>query len=149
MFLSIFSLKLRIIPYLCEINVRTPTSFGPHKNLLNSNLVSKFVSTAAEWIVLSFDTPYYTELSPYSPQTVRLGYCFTPYQRLWLYNGAPLFAFYDTLGIRRAYSWLKPSASSRWTENWVNMCHRRGCSFPEMSSLSGCLTSHSMYFSLT
>ena len=20
---------------------------------------------------------------------VRLGYCFTPYQRLWLYNGAP------------------------------------------------------------
>ena len=28
----------------------------------------------------------------------RLGYCFTPYQRLWLYNGAPLVAFYDTLG---------------------------------------------------
>ena len=29
---------------------------------------------------------------------VRLGYCFTPYQRVWLYNGAPLVAFYDTLG---------------------------------------------------
>ena len=26
-FSSIFSLKLRIIPYLCEIDVRTPTSF--------------------------------------------------------------------------------------------------------------------------
>ena len=36
-----------------------------------------------------------------------LGYCFTPYQRLWLYNGAPLVAFYDTLGIRRTYSRLK------------------------------------------
>ena len=42
-----------------------------------------------------------------------IGYCFTPYQRLWLYNGAPLVAFYDTLGIRRRYSRLKPSASSR------------------------------------
>ena len=37
-----------------------------------------------------------------------LCYCFTPYQRLWLYNGAPLVAFYDTLGIRRTYSRLKP-----------------------------------------
>ena len=36
-----------------------------------------------------------------------LGYCFTPYQRLLLYNGAPLVAFYDTLGIRRTYSRLK------------------------------------------
>ena len=38
-------------------------------------------------------------------------------QRLWLYNGAPLVAFYDTLGIRRTYSRLKPAASSRgfWT----------------------------------
>ena len=44
---------------------------------------------------------------------IRLGYCFTPYQRLWLYNGAPLVAFYDTLGIRRTYSRLKPPASSR------------------------------------
>ena len=43
----------------------------------------------------------------------RLGYCFTPYQRLWLYNGAPLVAFYDTLGIRRTYSRPKPPASSR------------------------------------
>ena len=40
--------------------------------------------------------------------TDRLGYCFTPYQRLWLYNGTPLVAFYDTLGIRRSYSRLKP-----------------------------------------
>ena len=31
----------------------------------------------------------------------RLGYCFTPYRKLWLYNGAPLVAFYGTLGIRR------------------------------------------------
>ena len=36
-----------------------------------------------------------------------------PYQRLWLYNGAPLIAFYDRLGIRRTYSRLKPPASSR------------------------------------
>ena len=43
------------------------------------------------------------------PFEVRLG----PYQRLWLYNGAPLIAFYDTLGIRRTYSRLKPPASSR------------------------------------
>ena len=42
-----------------------------------------------------------------------LCYCFTPYQRLWLYNGAPLVAFFDTLGIRRTYSRLKPPASSR------------------------------------
>ena len=42
-----------------------------------------------------------------------LGYCFSPYQRLWLYNGARLVAFYDTLGIRRTYSRLKPPASSR------------------------------------
>ena len=41
------------------------------------------------------------------------GHCFTPYQRLWLYNGAPSVAFYDTLGIRRTYSRLKPPASSR------------------------------------
>ena len=43
----------------------------------------------------------------------KLGYCLKPYQRLWLYNGAPLVAFYDTLGIRRTYSRLKPPASSR------------------------------------
>ena len=47
---------------------------------------------------------------------LRLGYCFTPYQRLWLYNGAPLVAFYDTLGIRRTYSRLEPPASSRGLE---------------------------------
>ena len=39
---------------------------------------------------------------------VTLRYCFTPYQRLLLYNGAPLVGFYDTLGIRRTYSRLKP-----------------------------------------
>ena len=44
---------------------------------------------------------------------VMLGYDFTPYQQLWLYNGAPLVAFYDMLGIRRTYSRLKPPASSR------------------------------------
>ena len=43
---------------------------------------------------------------------VRLVYCFTPYQRLWLYNGSPLVAFYDTLGIRRTYFRLKPPVSS-------------------------------------
>ena len=43
----------------------------PHKNLLNWNLVSKLVSTAAEWIVLSFDTPYYT-IYPHILQTRRL-----------------------------------------------------------------------------
>ena len=32
---------------------------------------------------------------------------------LTLYNGAPLVAFYDTLGIRRTYSRLEPPASSR------------------------------------
>ena len=49
---------------------------------------------------------------------VRLGYRFTPYQRLWLYNSAPLVAFYDTLGIRRTYSRLKTPASSR---GWIKM----------------------------
>ena len=49
----------------------------------------------------------------YSRLKVRLGYCFTPYQRLWLYNGAPLVAFHDTLGIRRTYSLLKAPVSSR------------------------------------
>ena len=34
-----------------EYDINPP--IGPHKNLLNSNLVSKLVSTAAEWIVLS------------------------------------------------------------------------------------------------
>ena len=50
----------------------------------------------------------YTNFNQVTP-----GYCFTPYQRLWLYNGAPLVAFYNTLGIRRTYSRLKPPASSR------------------------------------
>ena len=49
---------------------------------------------------------------------VRLGNCFTPYQRLWLYNGAPLVAFYDTLGIRRTYSRLKPPACRKRRLKW-------------------------------
>ena len=42
---------------------------------------------------------------PHRPinSNLRLGYCFTPHQRLKLYNGAPLVAFYDKLGIRRTY----------------------------------------------
>ena len=48
---------------------------------------------------------------------VRLGCCLTPYQRLSLYNGAHLVAFYDTLGIRRTYSRLKPPASPRGAVN--------------------------------
>ena len=56
---------------------------------------------------------YYTHAKVKNVNSVRLGYCFTPYQRLWLYNGAPLVAFYDTLGIRRTYSRLKPPVSSR------------------------------------
>ena len=43
--------------------------FGHHKHLLNSNVVSNLISTAAESIVLSFDTPYYTKLTPYYPKT--------------------------------------------------------------------------------
>ena len=37
---------------------------------------------------------------------LRLGYCFTPYQRLWLYNGAPVVAFYDTHGDKE-HTFLK------------------------------------------
>ena len=44
----------------------------------------------------------YSRLKPRRPHGgKRLGYCFTPYQRLWLYNSAPLVAFYDTLRTRR------------------------------------------------
>ena len=55
---------------------------------------------------------------------VRLVYCLTPHQRLWLYNGATLVAFYDTLGIRRIYSRLKPPASSRgqWANFFLGYC---------------------------
>ena len=42
------------------------------------------------------DHNFYTEIpthhpykSPFTTRWVRLGYCFTPYQRLMLYNGAP------------------------------------------------------------
>ena len=44
---------------------------------------------------------------------VRLGYCFTPYQRLRLYNGAPFGRLLRHSGIRRTYSRLKPPASPR------------------------------------
>ena len=37
--------------------------------LLNSNMVSKLISTATEWIVLSCDTPNYTKLPLYFPKT--------------------------------------------------------------------------------
>ena len=53
---------------------------------------------------------------------VRLGYCFTPYQRLWLYNGAPLVAFYDTLGIRRSYS---RGFKSRMCPPYPHACRKR------------------------
>ena len=56
----------------------------------------------------------------YSSELIRLGYCLTPYQRMWLYNGAPLVAFYNTLGIRRTYSRLKPPASSRGSSGLVH-----------------------------
>ena len=66
-------------------------------------------------------------LAPIKPGIIRisyrLGYCFTPYQRLWLYNGAPLVAFYDTLGIWRTCSRLKsrrPHACVCLTENDIN-----------------------------
>ena len=52
--------------------------------------------------------------SVFDRDEVRLGYCLMPYQRLWLYNGAPLVAFYDTLGIRRTYSRLKPPQGRPW-----------------------------------
>ena len=68
-FSSIFSWKLRIIPYIWEIDVRTPTSFWSSDKFIKFEPGVKLVSTVAEWIVLSFDTPYYTELPPYSPKT--------------------------------------------------------------------------------
>ena len=49
----------------------------------------------------------------YDKVLMETGYCLTPYQRLWLYNGSNLVAFYDTLGIRSTYSRLYPPASSR------------------------------------
>ena len=53
-----------------------------------------------------------------SIQMVRLLFYAAFTQRPWLYNGAPLVAFYDTLGIRRMYSRLKPPASSRGPYKW-------------------------------
>ena len=71
-------------------------------------------SSATSAIILNFGRGEVAErLQCMSDLGFRLCYCFTPYQRLWLYNGGPLVAFYDTLGIRRTYSRLKPPASSR------------------------------------
>ena len=56
--------------------------------------------------VACFLRPFFSQ--KFNQRKVRLGYYFTPYRRLWLYNGAPLVAFYDTLGIRRMFSRLKP-----------------------------------------
>ena len=65
---------------------------------INYNKVSKYVN------VLIFKKIYpKTKNVSYYLKQYRL-YCFSPYQRLWLYNAAPLVAFYDTLGIRRT-SW--------------------------------------------
>ena len=55
---------------------------------------------------------------------VRLGYCCTPYQRLWLYNGAPLVAFYDTLGIRRTYFDLNPRHPHGGDNGRENFCKK-------------------------
>ena len=68
-----------------------------------------------------FDGLMSTSIRQNSPVVlVRLGYYFTPYQRLWLYNGAHLVTFYDTLGIRRTYSRLEPPASSRGLSRFGN-----------------------------
>ena len=57
------------------------------------------------------------------PIWVRLGYCFTPYQRLWLYNGAPLVAFYDTLGIRRTTSGMTGRFVLQQVFHWLLSLH--------------------------
>ena len=56
--------------------------------------MSKVISTAAEYIVLSFDTLHYTELTRFSPKT---GF-----------------------------------------ENWVDMCHSRGCSLWQDIAVKTC-----------
>ena len=59
--------KTHIKPLFCNISIKT-VLFGKARYLLWELLVTFWV---------------------------RLGYCFTPYMRLWLYNGAHLVAFYD------------------------------------------------------
>ena len=56
---NLFMWKRRTHSYLILVLIK----------ILKSKLVSKLVSTAAEWIVLPFDTLYYTELPPYSLKT--------------------------------------------------------------------------------
>ena len=53
---------------------------------------------------------------------LRLGCCLKPYQRLRLYNGAPFRRLYDTLGIRRTSSRLKPPASLRGYVFSIKLC---------------------------
>ena len=108
---------------------RTPGSV-PHLGLANVPIVeTKFLELAMSLLDFSPRIP----LGTFSNLPLRLGYCFTPYLRLWLYNVAPLVAFYDTLVIRRMYSQLKPPASARGLTPrvtkttaiyWYNTFHR-------------------------
>ena len=99
-----------------------------HQCLVNfdkelSILYSKYDNM--QFIYSPLITLHLLNIFPIYIREVRLGYYFTPYQRLWLYNGAPLVAFYDTLGILRMYSRLKPPAPSRgkvlfyFTFSWI------------------------------
>ena len=63
----------------------------------------------------------------FSSAVARLGYCLTPYQQLRLYNAPHLVAFYDTLGIRRTYSRLKPPASPRGSSAVAGHCQIQLC----------------------
>ena len=80
---------------------------------VDTSHILKFIIQKRVWLIWGFfyaNIHYYNILNRVGVWcTVRLGYCFTPYQRLWLYNGAHLVAFCDTLGIRRTYSRLKPT----------------------------------------
>ena len=79
------------------------------------------VKTIFIWDIVRFHVLTITLLSTKVIILLGLGYCLTPYQRPRLYNGAPLVAFCDTLGIRRTYSRLKPPASSR---GYYIVCNR-------------------------
>ena len=86
----------------------------PSKHRHGTNLFT-VISRNRPILVAFYDTHGDTELRLRTHSRLNppgLGYCFTPYQRLWLYNGAPLVAFYDTLGTQRTYSRLKPPAST-------------------------------------
>ena len=68
-FSSIFSLKLRIIPYLCEIDV---PPFGPNKNVINSNLVSKLVINCSRMNSSIIWYPFFIQNYPHILQNRRL-----------------------------------------------------------------------------